>query len=79
MMSEAVISIKGTLTKNAADTDIFEFTNNAGAILFYSINNELNGKDSGIVSLLKDYLCNEKDNNSVALVLEAEITLEDIW
>ena len=73
LMNEAAISIEGTLRKNAASTGTIEFTNNAGAYLFDSISYELNGKeldkvrDPGTVSLIKSYLCYEKDDYSLSI------------
>ncbi|KAJ8969747.1 hypothetical protein NQ317_009581 [Molorchus minor] len=73
LMSEAAIIIEGTLKKNATGTGTIEFTNNAGAFLFDSISYELNGKevdkvrDPGTVSLLKGYLCYEKEDSSLSI------------
>lgn len=73
LMSEAAITVEGTLKKNATGTGTIEFTNNAGAFLFDSISYELNGKeldkvrDPGIVSLMKGYLCYERDDCSLSI------------
>lgn len=73
LMSEAAITIEGTLTKNADGKGTIEFTNNAGAFLFDSISYELNGKevdkvrDPGTVSLIKGYLCYEKGDSSLSI------------
>lgn len=73
LMNEAAISIEGTLTKNAEGTGTIEFTNNAGAFLFDSISYELNGReidklrDPGTISLIKGYLCYEKDDPSLSI------------
>lgn len=73
LMSEAALSIEGTLKKNSAGTGTIKFTNNAGAFLFDSGSYELNGReldkvrDPGIVSLMKGYLCYDKDNTSLSI------------
>lgn len=73
LMSEAALTIEGTLKKNTAGTGTIEFTNNAGAFLFDSISYELNGKEMdkvrypGIVSLMKGYLCYDKDDTSLSI------------
>lgn len=71
-MSEAAISIEGTLKKTAG-TGTVQFTNNAGAYLFDSISYELNGvemdrvRDPGTVSLVRGYLTYDKDDDTLSI------------